>query len=142
MRFRQHWLLGFFLQRNLQSYCQDQSPGDLQSRQQIRKNCKRPFKWLLQNVIPQLGVPDIDSIAHGGVSHMEFRHKCKLFLRTHAGSDAILFGLQMFRQLKAAPFLLQVENRGLEGFCLDSRDLRNPGLVMCSDTTFQSQVRI
>ena len=49
---------------------QDKDPGDLTRRLSIMKQCKRSFHWLLQNVIPQLGLQDVDSIAYGGVSHI------------------------------------------------------------------------
>ena len=68
----------FILKSNILQYClntclcftsiQDKDPGDLTHRLSIMKQCKRSFHWLLQNVIPQLGLPDVDSIAYGGVS--------------------------------------------------------------------------
>ncbi len=47
---------------------QDVSVGDVESRKILKNQFKRNFTWFLENVFPELGIPDRGSFAYGGVS--------------------------------------------------------------------------
>ncbi|KAK2193092.1 hypothetical protein NP493_17g06021 [Ridgeia piscesae] len=42
--------------------------GDLSRRIALRRKSVRDFSWFLKNVFPEMGVPDVDTFAWGGVS--------------------------------------------------------------------------
>ena len=42
--------------------------GDLSRRIALRRKSVHDFSWFLKNVFPEIGVPDVDTFAWGGVS--------------------------------------------------------------------------
>ena len=63
----------------------DVEVGDLSRRIALKQRAVHDFSWFVKNIFPELGIPDVDTFAWGGVSKQSFAASSSSSIRSRCG---------------------------------------------------------